>query len=74
MRLGIMLSFQCRTDLGESWEKAYRDGLALAAEAAVLEQDVDLDGGITATVENLPAVDVDDRGQAGPLESSVVFG
>ena len=22
MRLGIMMSFQCRADLGESWEKA----------------------------------------------------
>jgi len=34
MRLGIMLSFQCRADLGETWRKAYRDGLVLAAEAA----------------------------------------
>lgn len=36
MRLGIMMSFQCRADLGETWETAYRDGLILAAEASRL--------------------------------------
>ena len=36
LRLGIMLSFQCRADLGETWEKAYRDGVTLAAEASRL--------------------------------------
>ena len=36
-------------------------GTAAAAEGAVDERDVDFDGGIAAAVENLAAVNVDDR-------------
>ncbi|MFN0026622.1 MAG: LLM class flavin-dependent oxidoreductase [Acidimicrobiales bacterium] len=35
-RLGIALSFQRRPDLNEPFERAYQDGLALAAEADLL--------------------------------------
>ena len=33
-RLGILLNFQSRPDLGEPWDKPYREGLELAAEAS----------------------------------------
>jgi alkanesulfonate monooxygenase SsuD/methylene tetrahydromethanopterin reductase-like flavin-dependent oxidoreductase (luciferase family) len=32
-RLGILLSFQARPDAGVAWERSYREGLELAAEA-----------------------------------------
>jgi len=38
-RLGISLSFQAHRELGESWDKAYREGLELAAEAGRLGVD-----------------------------------
>ena len=33
-RLGILLNFQSRPDLGEPWDRPYREGLELAAEAS----------------------------------------
>jgi len=33
-RLGVLLNFQARRDLGEAWETAYREGLELAAECS----------------------------------------
>ncbi len=36
-----------------------------AAEAAIFEQDIDLDRGVAPAVENFAGVDVDDRGHGG---------
>ena len=47
-----------RAGRGAGWHRR-------AAEAAVFQQHVDLDGRIAAAIENLAAVDVDDRSHFG---------